>query len=74
MDKIIINGGDLSMARAFKVLAKLPEDDKLRDFIVFTEDKEFAEQKIADLAKNVPLLVPIPFEIVEIQEVEVQGE
>ncbi len=72
MDKIQINGGILDVTKAFKVVAKLPDDEQTRKFIVFTEDKDFAESKIKQLSEKVPTLEPIPLDIADIEEVEIQ--
>ena len=72
MDKIQINGGKLDVTKAFKVIAQVTEDEKPREFIVFTEDKDLAEGKIRQLAKKVPNLEPNPFNILSIKEVEIQ--
>ena len=72
MDKIQINGGILDVTKAFKVVAKLPDDEQTRKFIVFTEDKDFAERKIKQLSEKVPTLEPIPLDIADIEEVEIQ--
>lgn len=72
MDKIQINGGILDVTKAFKVVAKLPDDEQTRKFIVFTEDKDFAESKIKQLSEKVPTLEPISLDIADIEEVEIQ--
>ncbi len=72
MDKIQINGGILDVTKAFKVVAKLPDDEQTRKFIVFTDDKDFAESKIKQLSEKVPTLEPIPLDIADIEEVEIQ--
>ena len=69
MDKIQINGSSLD--KGYKITVESSEDKNKRSFIVFTEDKDFVEQKISKLADIVPLLEPTPLNILNIEEVEI---
>ncbi len=68
MDKIQVVG--TSLDKVYKVTVESSKKEN-RSFIVFTDDKEFAKQKISKLADIVPLLEPSPLKILNIEEVEV---
>ena len=68
MDKIQVVGASLD--KVYKVTVESSKKEN-RSFIVFTDDKEFAKQKISKLSDIVPLLEPSPLKILNIEEVEV---
>lgn len=68
MDKIQVVG--TSLDKVYKVTVESSKKEN-RSFIVFTDDKEFAKQKISKLSDIVPLLEPSPLKILNIEEVEV---
>ena len=68
MDKIQVVG--TSLDKVYKVIVESSKKEN-RSFIVFTDDKEFAKQKISKLSDIVPLLEPLPLKILNIEEVEV---
>ena len=68
MDKIQVVG--TSLDKVYKVTVESSKKEN-RSFIVFTDDKEFAKQKISKLSDIVPLLESLPLKILNIEEVEV---
>lgn len=68
MDKIQVVG--TSLDKVYKVTVESSKKEN-RSFIVFTDDKEFAKQKVSKLSDIVPLLEPFPLKILNIEEVEV---
>lgn len=68
MDKIQVVG--TSLDKVYKVTVESSKQEN-RSFIVFTDDKEFAKQKISKLSDIVPLLEPSPLKILNIEEVEI---
>lgn len=68
MDKIQVVG--TSLDKVYKVTVESSKKEN-RSFIVFTDDKEFAKQKISKLSDIVPLLEPSPLKILNIEEVEI---
>ena len=68
MDKIQVVG--TSLDKVYKVTVESSKKEN-RSFIVFTDDKEFAKQKISKLSDTVPLLEPLPLKILNIEEVEI---
>lgn len=68
MDKIQVVG--TSLDKVYKVTVESSKKEN-RSFIVFTDDKEFAKQKISKLSDIVPLLESSPLKILNIEEVEV---
>ena len=68
MDKIQVVG--TSLDKVYKVTVESSKKEN-RSFIVFTDDKEFAKQKISKLSDIVPLLEPSPLKILNIEGVEI---
>ena len=64
MDKIQVVG--TSLDKVYKVTVESSKKEN-RSFIVFTDDKEFAKQKISKLSDIVPLLEPSPLKILNIE-------